>query len=262
MRFSPKISNRRNLFCSILCLLLFIFNYSILEAQEPLSVEKAGQDSEVIFQLIEGIKFADGTQVKSIAKSEIDGLRDLPVSFGENKGIESVRLWKKKGDEIEVRTCREYDAGLKSGYSPANNMERKLASFFKYSCALLNALEIASVAKESFITNPDVGVVNVELLPFSLFPHIGEYKSRQEFARDLQTTYQQKIETGELVVRKKVEHVLRIEYDGMVQSLREIVRADFNNDGIEDVLVDEGYWVTQGTQFLWDYRLDAKIAAW
>lgn len=246
MRSPSKISNRRT-FCSILCLLLFIFSYSIVEAEEPSSVEKAGQDSEVIFQLIEGIKFADGTQVKSIAKSDLDGLRDLPVSFGENRGIESVRLINKKGDAIEVRTCREYDAGLKSDYSPANNMQRKLASFFKYPCALLKALEIASVAEESFITDAEVGVMNVELLPFSLFPYIGESKTRQEFAKDLQTTYQQKIETGEMVVRERAEHVLKVERAGMVQSLREIVRADFNNDGIEDVLLTAGHWVTQGT---------------
>ena len=247
MRSPLKISNRST-FCSILCLLFFIFSYQVADSQESLlAAEEPLPDSAIVFDLIESIKFADGTQVKSIAKSEIDGFRDLPVSFGENAGIESVRLMKKKGDAIEVRTCREYDAGLKSGYSPANNMQRKLASFFKYPCALLNALEIASVAEESFITDAEVGVVNVELLPFSLFPHIGEYKSRQEFAKDLQTTYQQKIETGELVVRERTEHVLEIEYAGVVQSLREIVRADFNNDGIEDVLVDEGNWVTQGT---------------
>ena len=247
MRSPLKICNRGT-FCSILCLLFFIFSYQVADAQESLlAAEEPLPDSAIIFDLIESIKFADGTQVKSIAKSEIDGLRDLPVSFGENVGIESVRLMKKKGDVIEVRTCREYDAGLKSGYSPENNMERKLASFFKYPCALLNALEIASVAEESFITDPEVGVVNVELLPFSLFPHIGEYKSRQEFAKDLQTTYQQKIETGELVVRERAEHVLKIQGDGMEQSLREIVRADFNNDGIEDVLVGEGHWVTRGT---------------
>ena len=245
MRSPSKISSRMNLFCSILCLLLFIFNYQFVEAQES-SVEKAPRDSEIIFHLIESIKFADGTEVKSIAKSEIDGLRDLPVSFG-GQSIESVRLWKKKVGEIEVRTCREYDAGLKNGYHPANNMERKLASFFKYPCALLNALEIASVAEKSFITDAEVGIMNVELLPFSLFPHIGEYKSRQEFAKDLQTTYQEKIETGELMVMEKAKHVLKIQGDGWVQSLQEIVRADFNNDGIEDVLVDEAHWGTQGT---------------
>ena len=228
-------------FSTIICLLALILSYQIVHAQQPLA-----QDSKVIFELIESIRFADGTEVKSIAKSEIDGLRDLPVSFGENRGIERVRLINKKGDAIEVRTCREYDAGLKSGYSPANNMQRKLASFF-YPCALLKALEIASVAKESFITDAEVGVMNVELLPFSLFPYIGESKTRQEFAKDLQTTYQQKIETGEMVVRERAEHVLKIERAGMVQSLREIVRADFNNDGIEDVLVTAGYWMTQGT---------------
>lgn len=250
MKFRLKISNRMSLF-SLLCLLLFIFSYQLIEAQKPPSpIDKAGQDSEVIFHLIEPIRFANGTEVKSIAKSELDRLRDLPVSFGENRGIESVKLIKKKGDEIdeiEVRTCREYDTGLNLGYSPANNMERKLASFFKYPCALLNALEIASVAEESFITDAEVGIANLELLPFSVFPYIGESKSRQEFAKDLQTTYQQKLETGELVVREKSEHVLKIEYNGMVQSLQEIVRADFNNDGLEDVLVDEGHWVTQGT---------------
>ena len=245
MRSPSKISSRMNLFCSILCLLLFIFNYQFVEAQES-SVEKAPRDSEIIFHLRESIKFADGTEVKSIAKSEIDRFRDLPVSFG-GQSIESVRLWKKKGDEIEVRTCREYDAGLKNGYHPANNMERKLASFFKYPCALLNALEVASVAEKSFITDAKVGIMNVELLPFSLFPHIGEYKSRQEFAKDLQTTYQQKIETGELMVMEKAKHVLKIQGDGWVQSLQEIAHADFNNDGIEDVLVDEAHWVTQGT---------------
>ena len=81
MRSPSKISSRMNLFCSILCLLLFIFNYQFVEAQES-SVEKAPRDSEIIFHLRESIKFADGTEVKSIAKSEIDGLRDLPVSFG------------------------------------------------------------------------------------------------------------------------------------------------------------------------------------
>ena len=244
MRSALKISNRMNLF-SILCLLLFMFSYAIVEAQGPPSVDKSGEAAEVIFHLRVPLRFADGREVKAIAKPEIDGLRDLRVSFGENVDIESVRLEKKKGDVIEVRTCREYEAGLKRGYSPENNMQRKLASFFKYPCAVLKALEIASVAEESFIT--DVGVANVALLPFTVFPYIGEYKNRQAFAKDLQTTYQQKIETGELVVRESTEHVLEIESEGMVQTLREIVRADFNNDGLEDVLIDEGNWVRQGT---------------
>ena len=229
----------------VICLMLFVLSDSMVAAEAPASVDKSGETPEVTFHLRVPLRFADGREVKSIAKSEIDGLRELRVSFGANVDIESVRLTNETDDEMKVRTCREYDAGLKRGYSPANNMERKLASFFKYPCAVLKALEIASVAEESFIT--DVGVANVELLPFTVFPVIGEYKSRQAFAKDLQTTYQQKIEIGELVIRESTEHVLKIEYEGVVQSLREIVRADFNNDGLEDVLVSEGNWVTQGS---------------
>ena len=51
MRSPSKVSSRMNLFCSILCLLLFIFRYQFVEAQESSSVEKAPRDSEVIFHL-------------------------------------------------------------------------------------------------------------------------------------------------------------------------------------------------------------------
>ena len=251
MRSVPKISNRRNIFCSMLCLLLFIFSYSIIEAEEPSSVEKAGQDTEVIFQLIEGIKFADGTQVKSIAQSEIDRLRNLPVSFGENKGIDGVTLTKilgkRKAEEVHVRTCREYDAARKNGYEPLSTFDITMATFFKMPCGLLNALATASLPRESFISDAEVGIANVELLPFSVFAYVGERKSPEEAKRDSETTYQQKIETGELVVKEKSLHVLVTEEPGMGQSLRELVRADFNNDGVEDVLLFEYHWATEGT---------------
>ena len=66
----------------VYCFLRFLINLlKLRNLQETL--KKQVKASEVIFQLIEGIEFADGTHVTSIAKSEIDGLRDLPVSFGE-----------------------------------------------------------------------------------------------------------------------------------------------------------------------------------
>ena len=139
MRSALKISNRMNLF-SMLCLLLFMFSYATVEAQGPPSVDKAGEAAEVIFHLRVPLRFADGREVKSIAKSEIDGLRELRVSFGANVDIESVRLTNETDDEMKVRTCREYDAGLKRGYSPANNMERKLATGSRRETQTMNQL--------------------------------------------------------------------------------------------------------------------------
>ena len=239
-------------FYTIICLFAIILSYQIVRAQQPLLQSESGagktsQDSEVIFELIESIKFADGTEVKSIAKDNIDSLRDLPVRLGENKGIDGVTLSKKKVGKIHVRTCREYDEARKKGYYPVSTFDITMAMFFKKPCGLLNALANASLPQKRFISDAEVSIVNVELLPYSVFPHVGERKSPQEAKRDSETTYQQKIETGELVVIEKAKHVLKIQEDDMVQSLREMVRADFNNDGIEDILLFEYHWVTKGT---------------
>ena len=122
-----------------------------------------------------------------------------------------------------------------------------MAMFFKEPCGSLNALSNASLPRESFISDTEVGIINLELLPFSVFPYLGETKSLQEAKRDSETTYHQKIETGELVVIEKTKHVLQIQENDMVQSLREMVRADFNNDGIEDILLFEYHWVRKGS---------------
>ena len=230
------------IFGIIICLLVFILSYHIVHAQQPLA-----QDSAVIFQLIESIRFADGTEVESIAKDDIDSLRDLPVRLGENDGIDGVTLSKRKVGKIHVRTCREYDEARQKGYYPLSTFDITMAMFFKKPCGLLNALANASLSRESFISDAEVGIVNLELLPFSVFPYLGERKSPEEAKRDSETTYHQKIETGELVVIEKAKHVLRIQENDMVQSLREMVRADFNNDGIEDILVFEYHWVTKGS---------------
>ena len=239
-------------FGTIISLFALILSYQIVRAQQPLLQSKSGasrtsQDSDVIFQLIESIRFADGTEVKSIAKDNIESLRDLPVRLGENDGIDGVTLSKRKVGKIHVRTCREYDEARKKGYYPVSTFDITMATFFKKPCGLLNALANASLPRQSFISDAEVGIGNLELLPYSLFPYLGETKSPQEAKRDSETTYQQKIGTGELVVKEKSLHVLITEEPGMGQSLREMVRADFNADGIEDVLLFEYHWVTKGS---------------
>lgn len=124
----------------VICLMLFVFSDSMVAAEESSSVDKSGEAPEVTFHLRVPLRFADGREVKSITKSEIDGLRELRVSFGANVDIESVRLTNETDDEMKVRTCREYDAGLKRGYSPANNMERKLATGSRRETQTMNQL--------------------------------------------------------------------------------------------------------------------------
>lgn len=239
-------------FRSIICLLAFIFSTQNVHAEQPLAADqqspnKTPEASNVTFQLIESIRFADGTIVESIAKDKIDTLRDLPIRLGENDHLDGVTLTKTGDDTVHVRTCREYDSALQRDYYPSSNFDHKMSFFFKHPCGLLNALEKASAPKKSFILKAKVGVVNLELLPFEMFAENLASKSSWDADRDLETTYQQKIDNQELVVIEKNQNVLHVEGSGMGQTLKEIVRADFNDDGIEDVLLFEHNFVKKGT---------------
>ena len=233
-------------FSHLICLLVFICVSAHLYAQPSLTGGSTPQDSGVIFHLIAPLMFADGTVVETLAKDEIESLRDLPIDFGENVNIQGATLHKTRDDKVFVRTCREYDAARERGYSPGSTFDISMASFFKMPCGLLNALKPARLAKKRFISDAEVGIVNLALLPFEIFPeNLAEASSWDQ--RDLETTYQQKIDTQAVVVTEKGKNVLVVQGFGMRQSLEEIVRADFNNDGIEDVLLFEGHHVRQGT---------------
>ena len=211
----------------------------------PPASETSVKPEEVTFELIKDIKFADGTEVKSIAKADIDDLRDLPVWMGGNDLIDGLRLTHKQKETLHVRTCREYDSAIERGYYADTGFDVKMSVWFKYQCGLLNALETAEIPRKSFISNPKVGVINLEMLRFALFPNMAE-TSRWEAERDLKTTYQNMVDTGVLKVKSADQNVLRVE-DGMAQMLEEVVRADFDNDDVEDILVFEYHRAIGGT---------------
>ena len=188
-------------------------------------------EQEVIFELIEGMKFANGTKVQFIAKSDIEALRDLPIRIWEEDHIDGVTLINDKDEKIHVRTCREYESAREQGYfgGPGTPSITK-SILFGRQCDLLKALQTATTPQKSFISSPRVGAANLELLPYSLFP-LG-FESRESNA-----TYQSKVKDGVLIVKNVSQNLLRIEAPkDMGQELAEMVRADFNGDGIEDIL--------------------------
>ena len=202
-------------------------------------------EPEVIFELIESIKFADGTEVQFIAKSNIEALRDLPIRIWEEDDIDGVTLINDKDEKIHVRTCREYESAREQGYfgGPATPSITK-SMLFERQCDLLKSLQAATTPQKSFISTPKVGVANLELLPYSLFPLSGE----EPESKELNPTYQSKVTDGVLMVESVSHNLLRIEVPkDMGQELVEVVRADFNGDGIEDILLFKWNYATHGT---------------
>ncbi|MFM0011660.1 hypothetical protein [Paraburkholderia sediminicola] len=233
---------RRNVGGRALILLLQALQSGKLTASEVAKILEQHQDEpDQIFELLAGVTFADSEEeVNAIAKADIDSLRDRPVISSD----QSLILHRGYAEEVEVRTCREYEQAIKDGYSASGTYAIKGASLFVHRAGLLNALERAAPAKTSFIDSPRVGVVDLHLLPFRLFPNLAEELPEEEQAN----TYLYKVANGSLVIQNVRQNMLVIaELEGMGQHLIEVARADFNGDGIEEILVFEYTWATHGT---------------
>jgi hypothetical protein len=215
-----------------------------LDASEVATILEKHTEPSEIFSLLEGMQFANATEIREIAKIDIETLRNLPIRLGQNNHINGVTLTRGENEQIHVRTCQEYNEAIKAGFFALTTFDMKMAAFFEHQCGLLTALEAATIPEVSFIDNPRVGVVDLELLPFSLFPTFGEKSSNE----DPSATYQSKVSDGTLSIKRLRQNLLQIVVPGgMGHQLIEAARADFNGDGIEDILLFEYCWATQGT---------------
>ena len=239
----------------VLCT-VFVLNYERHSEAEVAkkSPAPAGGTSikaeEITFELVKSIKFADGTEVKSIAKVDIEELRDLPVDMGGNT-TDRVTLRHKQKEKLHVRTCREYDAALEAGYYPSSTGDTMLAAWLKYPCETLNLLEIALIPQESFIPTAKEELFDLALFPLSLFPVMTTHKKKYGYNIE-NVTYQDYVEKGLLKVTDKSQNKLRCEDAGLRQYLTIAARADFNSDGIEDILFYEAVSAKGGTLRVYD----------
>lgn len=217
-RFTPKITNEAR-------------GFRCVRGVTP----KTSQNPNVIFELTEGITFSDGIEVKYIAQADIEDFRDLPIG--------ELRLVRGKREEIYVRSCREYESALERGYHWDGYA--RAFTWFRQVCGLLNSLQTATIPQQSFISQPRLGVADLELIPSSFFAWEWNSDLEDELG-DLEATYQSKVKDGVLTVRETNQNSLGIaemieggQLLGTTQYLTEVVRADFNGDGIEDILLFE-----------------------
>ncbi len=207
-------------------------------------LQNHSEQPEQIFKLLEGMQFADLTEVRLVAKAEIETHRDRPIRLGANDHINGVTLTNEAGETRNVRTCREYDEAIQQGYFAYSNFDIKMSTWFEHQCGLLKSLQSATSPMQSFIADPRVGIIDLQLLPFSLFPLFED----SDNSATVDATYQSKVDDGTLVVKCIRQNLLQIEEpEGMGHQLVEVARADFNGDGIEDILLFEYCYATQGT---------------
>lgn len=214
-------------------------------------------DPDEIFELLEVMTGIDSTEVRIIARTEIEDLRDIPVNLIPDQGLDGVVLTGPNDEKRICRTCREYDAAMNEGYYAYTTFDIKMATRFEHRCGLLKALQVAKTPTQSFVNKPRVSVLDLNLMPYSFFPILTNHEADAETK-----SYQDLLDSGQLVVRRIRGNMLTIEEpEGMGQMLIEVTRADFNADGIEDILLFEYCYATHGTLGAGGIRIITRLTA-
>lgn len=230
-----------------------------LQAAEVAQILDDYQEApEAIFKLLESIAFDDSGYVNEIARSGLDALKDRPVFGGDIFGDESgLTLEHDSLKTRVVRTCREFDQAVSEGYYPATTIAIKVSALFEHRSGLLRALERAGQPTISYIDSPRAGITDLHLLPYRLFPNISPDLTEEQ----LSGTYQDKLSEGAMVVKDVRQNSITVESNYMGQRIIEVARADFNGDGIEDILLFEYAWATEGTLGFGGVRVFTRTSA-
>jgi hypothetical protein len=212
----------------------------------------AGPGKEIVFKIVEPLEFKGRVVSGSLRKSEIAGLLELPVRNGnsdlkEGYGVEMTRP---NYERFMVYTCRQWKKALEEKAYAASTFDMAMESSLVHTCGLLFELQNANLPRKSFIANPRVSLADLNLLPAEILTaNTDDEEKEKEQLHGL--TVSKAVAPED--IEKRSDKVLTLRYGGFRQSFWEAARADFNGDGIEDILVLTGGRAEGGTLGYSDY---------
>jgi hypothetical protein len=160
----------------------------------------------------------------------------LPVKTGspENEGVRLITTGETK--QVIIRTCEDYYNYRNKGFFASDNFNIKMSAFFEQTCGLIKSLKTATVASQSYISELGVSINTLDLMPISLLPNFNpDFQAQIDAHPD--STIQDWINDGTITLYTAIENGFKIEFHYQGVIMRELFRADLNNDGNEDILV-------------------------
>jgi 5-methylcytosine-specific restriction endonuclease McrA len=198
------------------------------------------------FPLTARIEFEVGDWDGSTDPQEIGTLLDKPVSIGSIPKSDGVRFVSANGGAIVVRTCREFRVAMAAKYRPADNTQLKMSFFLMRASALIEAASRARLAAVSYLNSPHVGLADLDFLPGFMLPWVSDEQKRRVEELSI-SSLQSLLSAGEISIRSISSNHLDVSIGGLGVSLRELIRADLDGDGNEEVLVQHTVYAVQGT---------------
>jgi hypothetical protein len=195
------------------------------------------------FPLNATVEFESGIWEVKADPKKINKLLEEPVVLHGKGRQEGVRFTDGKGSELSIRTCREYKSAITAGYYPSDNMELKFSFTLATASAVLEAASRAKLAPISYIRSPRLGVTNLNLLPGKLAPTHRQDRSKIISVSDADSI-QTLIEKGSISAQISSDARVTIECESQGVTLTELMRADFDYDGVEEILVQMHYYIS------------------
>jgi len=197
-----------------------------------------------LLRLTNPLVFADAPAeiIESIAPEEVERYLDRPVLMGADP-VFAADFGDDNGVRMSVRTWREYRAALAAGFSAKTTYDIKSEAVLKTANAILTAAGSVRLPIISYIRRPHRGVADLELLPSSVLPCVSP-DDAEIIAGMENASLSDLLGRGEIKILRISSSELSLEWNWGLM-LREICRADFDGDGIEDILCECYCWATE-----------------
>lgn len=209
-------------------------------------VDSSPNPSAAAFELRSPLQIGDRVVEGSITVEQIAELmgEKIPLGADDPKAYEFLST---PSGPVRVETCGEYFAAIADGAFAQSTFDMTMEGFFKRACNPLKYLQSATVPTQSYL--PEFVLTDFDALPVILMRGINPDAAAQLEEDTAQgVTLADYIANTKLVITRQTPYELEVEEEGgMLFSWREVVRADFNGDGLEDVLVFANQNSMEGT---------------
>ncbi|MCY0978897.1 HNH endonuclease signature motif containing protein [Chryseobacterium wangxinyae] len=190
-----------------------------------------------------GIEFIDDIYDIFYFDTNFDAILDKKLMI--NSEDEYLELANDNNDLFKVSTLNEWKDATKKGFYPMTTYAIKMSNTFTFFEEFIEALQKAKMPKISFINDPWIKINMLEYLsPNIIYDAEG----------GLTEYIKEGLSIGELVRRGIIKYSISngifefgLKFEGFETLFLEQFRADFNDDGIEDIFVSGWVRSIQGT---------------
>jgi hypothetical protein len=168
-----------------------------------------------------------------------DKILDKNIIFGSEKNI---ILHNNQDKTRKIHTLREWKNARDEGFYALTTYDIKASSYVTFIEDLVEVISKAQMPSFSFINN--ISLKDYDFLSPKIIQTINP---DDNFLTKTKRTI------GELIKEKKVQiennnyYDFAIKYRSQITLLKEVFRADFNNDGLEEIFISGYTYVTDGT---------------